>query len=112
MATDKKKLTIEYLVRESTRIEDAKGHKITWPRRDSGADLNPMEALAMIHEETDEVQREYRDNNIVRFGAELASVILRCCHLAGDLGIDLEQHLREELKFNETRPFRHGRPTI
>jgi hypothetical protein len=105
-------LTVDYLVSESSRIEDAKGHLIAWGRRDPNADLNPMEALCMIHEEGGEVTREYRNADQERLGRELAGVILRCCHMAGDLKLPLVRHLLEELAYNETRPYRHNRAII
>jgi len=105
-------LTIDFLVSESKRVQDAKGHRIAWGRRDPEADLNPLEALAMIHREAGEVQEEYRDDNQEGFGKELAGLILRCIHLAGDLKIPIGRHLLEEMKYNETRPYKHARKII
>jgi NTP pyrophosphatase (non-canonical NTP hydrolase) len=42
------------------------------------------------------------------FGSELADVVIRCFDLAGIMGIDLATAILEKMRYNETRPFRHG----
>ena len=39
---------------------------------------------------------------------ELADILIRVFDAAGHYGIDLEEALRQKVKFNETRPHRHG----
>lgn len=111
MVRKAKPLTVSSLVRESTRVQDLKGHKITW-RKSPKADLTVLEALDLLHEEVSECTRAYRDNNFEEFGRELAGVFIRCCHMAGDLKVPIGRHLKHEMNFNEKRPFRHGRAII
>jgi NTP pyrophosphatase (non-canonical NTP hydrolase) len=40
---------------------------------------------------------------------ELADAIIRICHLAGRLGIDIDWHVRAKMAYNETRPYKHGK---
>lgn len=40
---------------------------------------------------------------------ELADTVIRIADLCGYLGIDLESHVVAKLKFNKTRPLRHGK---
>jgi NTP pyrophosphatase (non-canonical NTP hydrolase) len=40
---------------------------------------------------------------------ELADAMIRIADMAGYLEIDLETHIREKMKFNENRPFKHGK---
>lgn len=42
------------------------------------------------------------------FGAELADVIIRTLDLTDELGIDIGQEIGRKLRFNKTRPYRHG----
>lgn len=40
---------------------------------------------------------------------EIADTFIRTLDLCGALGIDIEAHVREKLKYNETREKRHGK---
>lgn len=40
---------------------------------------------------------------------EIADTLIRTLDLCGALGIDIETHVREKLKYNETREKRHGK---
>lgn len=41
--------------------------------------------------------------------SELADVIIRALHFAGKHGIDIEKAVEEKMRFNATRPFKHGK---
>ena len=41
--------------------------------------------------------------------AELADAVIRSADLCGALGIDLEEVISEKMKYNEGRPYRHGK---
>lgn len=43
------------------------------------------------------------------FEDEIADAIIRLFDMCGGLGIDIDFHIREKLKYNETRPTRHGK---
>ena len=40
---------------------------------------------------------------------ELADAVIRIADLCGALGIDLEEVIAEKMKYNEGRPYRHGK---
>lgn len=40
---------------------------------------------------------------------ELADAIIRLFNVAGDLGLDLDFHVRAKMRYNSTRPFKHGK---
>lgn len=81
-------------------------------------DRNFGEALALIHCEVSEAMEAYRDgDNFLSIGenlkpegvpAELADVIIRVLDLCGGLMIDIEGAVRLKMKYNATRPYRHG----
>lgn len=41
--------------------------------------------------------------------SEIADVVIRCCHFAGEKGIDLAAAILEKTAYNKTRPFKHSR---
>jgi NTP pyrophosphatase (non-canonical NTP hydrolase) len=43
------------------------------------------------------------------FEDEIADSIIRLFDMCGGLGIDIDFHIREKLKYNETRPIKHGK---
>lgn len=43
------------------------------------------------------------------FEDEVADILIRTLDLAGWLGIDIEAHVQAKLKYNATRPNKHGR---
>lgn len=45
----------------------------------------------------------------VGFHSELADILVRVADLSGALGIDLEEAVRVKMKYNATRPFKHGK---
>lgn len=80
---------------------------------------NPLEICALIHTEISEVVEEYRNQevnvyHIDEFGkpsgvaSELADVIIRIFDFAGGYGIPLAQAVRDKMKYNKTRPYKHG----
>lgn len=43
------------------------------------------------------------------FEDELADSIIRILDLCGHLNIDIQQHIELKMKYNETRPYKHGK---
>jgi NTP pyrophosphatase (non-canonical NTP hydrolase) len=88
------------------------------------SDRNFGETLTLIHQELSEAFEEYRqgreftevyykpgtDGKMKPEGipVELADVIIRILDFAGSVGIDLDSVLEEKMKYNATRPYRHG----
>ena len=51
----------------------------------------------------------YRQNIKDSFGDELADIVIRVMDLAAYKEIDLESHIRVKVRFNSTRPHKHGK---
>jgi NTP pyrophosphatase (non-canonical NTP hydrolase) len=43
------------------------------------------------------------------FEDEIADAVIRLADLAGYLSIDLEAHIAAKMRYNKTRPYRHGK---
>lgn len=91
-------------------------------------DRNIPEQLCLIHSEISEALEEYRSGaavNLIRdslnpnydpsrllklegVGIELADAVIRIADFCGRYGIDLEACLRAKMRYNLTRPHRHG----
>lgn len=83
---------------------------------------NIPEKLMLIVSELSEALEEYRANDDrpmiyynpfkpdkpEGFGIEIADAVIRIADLCGKLDIDLNECLRIKMKYNKTRPFRHG----
>ena len=82
---------------------------------------NIDQKLLLIVGEVSEAHEEFRsDNDLAHvyyredgkpegFEFELADVLIRTLDLAGALGIDIGARVEEKLRFNKTRPPKHGR---
>lgn len=44
----------------------------------------------------------------IGFPSELADVLIRIFHIAGEAGVDLMEEIRDKDQYNNTRSFRHG----
>ncbi len=76
--------------------------------------------LALIHSEVSEALEEYRNDRPLGeiyyengkkpcgFPSELADIVIRVFDLAGYLGIDMSDMIKEKLIYNETRDYLHG----
>ena len=105
-------LTIKKLIAESNTTAKSKGW---WDK-----EINVGEKLALIHSEISEALEEYRshgekklykretDGKPEGFVFELADTMIRIADLCGELDLDLTRALEIKMKFNKTRPYRHG----
>lgn len=127
---DRRKLTTEEISKIRVRLEaegidfadiDDEGlhaiynafQEITTPPR------NISEMLMLMVTEIAEAEEEYRNGQLLDgvrmeenkpegFGVELADAIIRILDTAEGLGIDLQYLVSLKMKYNETRPHRHG----
>lgn len=75
------------------------------------------EQVALICSEACEALEAWRNNEPISWtentkpqgvASEYADIIIRVCHYASLLGIDLEYEIERKLEYNHSRPYRHG----
>lgn len=66
----------------------------------------PELVLATDEDHADETfWRRYKPEGL---GSELADIVIRVFDLAGLVGIDIAAEIERKMKYNESRPYRHG----
>lgn len=111
-------MNLAEIIRESYQTAVIKGW---WEE-----DRNIGELLALMHSEISEALEEWRTGRDIKevyyeapkgdnpegkpcgFPVELADIIIRIGDLCGRTGIPLEHALIEKLRYNRSRPYRHG----
>ena len=82
-------------------------------------ELKPPELIALCHSELSEALECYRDDDDLGLGyregekpdgfvVELADTLIRIFDMAAFLKLDLGAALIEKMRYNTTRPYRHG----
>ena len=71
-----------------------------------------------LHAEVSEVFESYRNNEPLSWidddgkpqgiASEFADIVIRVGHYSVQQGIDLEREVEQKMKYNATRPYRHG----
>ena len=81
------------------------------------------ELIALCHSELSEALEEHRNGKTETtiyhaYGKpegipiELADTVIRIADMCGKYGIDLEKAIAMKMKYNQSRPFRHGNKII
>ena len=97
-----KKLDINSLIKECHRIAKTKGWW-KWERNDG-------ELIALMHSELSEALEAMRNcGSKDEIAEELADCCIRIFDYCGARDIDLADTLLKKIKYNKTRPHRHGK---
>ncbi len=105
-------MDIKTMQKEAYRISAEHGF------HDNDEKVSFGERIALIHSEASEALEEHRVGRMGDWysglkpegvGAELADIIIRVGDMCETYGIDLEAKVVEKMKYNETRPYKHGK---
>ena len=75
-------------------------------RSDRRADLESFEAMARDGKLPEDGFAYYVKNTVED---ELADVLIRTLDLCGYLGVDIQRHVALKMRYNQRRPYRHGK---
>lgn len=68
-----------------------------------------LSKLDLIHSELSEMTEAARKGDFTLFREEMADVFIRLLHMAGAMGIDIEEEIMTKMEKNEARPYKHGK---
>jgi len=105
-AEEKKDWLLKELIEKSQQVANLKGFKVNWD--------NAPTYLMLIVSELSEAMEQWRDDQKEGFKEEIADAFIRLFHLVGDLRLKEEMitSILDKLKYNETRPYKHGRTRL
>ena len=105
-AEEKKDWLLKELIEKSQQVANLKGFKVDWD--------NAPTYLMLIVTELSEAMEQWRDDQKEGFKEEIADAFIRLFHLVGDLRLKEEMitSILDKLKYNETRPYKHGRTRL
>ena len=97
---------LKELIERSQQVANSKGFKVDWD--------NAPTYLMLIVTELSEAMEQWRDDHKEEFREEIADAFIRLFHLVGDLGLkeEIVGCILDKLKYNETRPYKHGRAKL
>ena len=96
----KQSASINKLCKEAYEITKSKGFYDS--PRETGT------VLALIHSEVSEALEADRKGDTEGFIEELADICIRVFTLCGEIGIDLDQAIRDKMEKNKKREYKHG----
>lgn len=78
--------------------------------------------IALCHSELSEALEEYRNNRGMYYigengkpegqAVEVIDCVIRIFDWLAEVGVDIDRIIREKMRYNETRPYRHGGKVI
>lgn len=106
----------ERQIQSGLSILQRKCHEISRSKGWWDQPRNFGEMVALIHSEASELLEAERHGNpasehcpSLSAGAEeMADIVIRVCDMAQSLGVDLGYAVRTKMRFNESRPHKHG----
>lgn len=98
-------MTIQELQREQALLVEEKGFSLS--------EEEMYKHIALVHTEVSEfaqVWKKVADKDKVKElgGEELADIVIRVCHLANILGVDLDVECTKKMAKNFDRPFQYN----
>lgn len=97
--------TIKEWTKEIRKLVDEKfEHWLSWSNLPKG--------LTYLHSEISEAFEAWREDNVEEVGEELADLFIRLLDTADAIGINLELEVEKKMKYNWTRPPRHGKINV
>lgn len=78
-------------------------------RKKQNCKLSSTVKTAMLNEDDDKFKEVFKDTVKDTVEDEIADTIIRCLDFCGSQGIDIDFHIKAKLRFNELRPYKHGK---
>lgn len=118
---------LNFLNRLASSIYDNAASKGWWNEQTAQErDAKIPEKIALMHAELSEALEEYRDGHNPQeiyykpenpskpegIPMEIADTIIRALDFCAGYGIDIDEAIRVKMKYNATRPFKHGGKVI
>lgn len=101
-------------IREMQKEAASQGAASGWNDRP----IEIPEMVALLHSEASEALESWRKGEPIWWigeggkpegvAAEIADILIRAAHYAELLSFDLEDAVEKKMKYNKTRPYRHG----
>jgi len=85
-----------------------------WVEQKDIEELAVIESSAVLYPDMKEIYdglwvRKFKSSIKNSVPDEIADSLIRILDLCGGLGIDIDYHVAQKLKYNKTRPVKHGR---